>query len=270
MCLSFLFFFVRTTFFRNTTSIYIMCTEVKKTMYIFLLFAWSVINAALAAEPYTVLRSSSNITIECVRYYQKQSGICKEAATYSWDGSSNTYPFDVVKKMYVENGLSGLRQGCEYACGDVHDCRAYSVSNAQTLLTGNVHCAIYTTCTDVLANNYDVFLRDAPYSCLIKATSRDGVFKNYNDNSLPWTQLNRKLVMETSPFQDVHFTVNGVPHEKEEAYRPLKPMDVHCEEEDELDCLFLYSGFLSVGMFVLFVGIVSTNVLLVATKRNLF
>ena len=239
-------------------------------MYFQLFVFLSVINVCCGSEPYTILRSSKNISIECVRYYEKQNGICKEASTYSWDGSTGAFPFETVKKLYVAEGLSGLRRGCEYTCGNIHDCRAYSVSNAQTLLSGNIHCAIYTTCTDVLANNYDIFLRNAPYSCMIKATTRDGVFKNYNDNSLPWVQLQRNLIVETEPFQDVHFTVNGVPHDKEEAYRPLKPLDVHCEEEDELDCLFLYSGFLSVGMFVLFVAIVSTNVLLIATKRNLF
>lgn len=219
---------------------------------------------------YNVSYGSDTISIECNRFYESAKGTCSDAATYSWDGISDQYPFFEVKQSYMSNGLKGLRESCERACGDVHDCRGYSVSSASSILSGVLHCDIYLSCSTITTGTTDVFQRQAPYACLIKATSNDGVFKNYNDNSQPWTQNTRQLVVSVKPFQEVHFSVNGVVHGKEVAIRNFNTIaDDYCTSEDDLDCLFLHSGVLGILLFVIFVGIVTTNVMLFVTKRNL-
>jgi len=220
------------------------------------------------ASLYNVTYTDSSIHVECNRFYEAKTGTCTEAA-YSWDGLDDQYPFAGVHRAYNEDGYIGLRRECERACAQGNFCRAYSVSSATSMLQGNIHCNIYDTCAAEVSGNTDLFIRQSPFNCFIKATYAEGVLKNYNDVVNPWSQITRKLDVYVEPFMEVHISVNGVVDENTYAIKPFKEIGEHCDVEDELDCLFLYSGWLGVGLFIGFVALVSGNLILIFTKDGL-
>lgn len=214
---------------------------------------------------YNVTQGNSSVTIECNRYYQSEKGTCANP-TYVWDGIQSQYPFG---DLTLDNGLKALRDSCEIACADLHDCKGYSVSTAVNVLSGNIHCNLYLNCETVVAGTTDLFIRQAPFKCFVLATTSDGVFKNFNDNAQPYVQLSRLLEVEVQPFQDIHFMVNGAVHKSAVSIQVYKELGDFCESDDSVDCLFLYSGLWSVLSFSTFVILVGINVFLIISKKNM-
>ena len=217
---------------------------------------------------YNVTYNQDSIVFECNRFYEAKKGTCT-TSEYSWDGIDSQYPFANVKTAFANEGLSGIKRECERICGDTNICRAYSVSSARDILLGNIHCNIYSICDQEVNGDTDLFIREAPFNCFIKATSAEGTFKNYNDNSNPWSQLSRQLIVYVKPFMEIHVMINGVVDSNTHAIKPFKELGEYCDMEDELDCLFLYSGWLGVGLFAAFVAIVTGNLILIFTKDKL-
>ena len=235
--------------------------------WIVLYLLFQILNVA-TANLYNVSKTNTSISIECNRFYEAKKGTCEEAA-YSWDGLDDQYPFADVHKAYNTFGYTGLREECERACAQGNFCRAYSVSSAVSILQGNIHCDIYTSCPNQINGDTNLFIRQAPFNCFIKATTPFGVLKNYNDLVNPWSQITRLLKVELEPFMEIHFAVNGVVDDNTYAIRPYKTLPDFCDYEDSLDCLFLYSGFLGIGLLVVFVGIIATNLIILFNKNQL-
>ena len=88
------------------------------------------------------------------------------------------------------------------------------------MLQGNLHCNIYDTCAAEVDGNTDLFIRQSPFNCFIKATYAKGVLK-YNDVVNPWSQITRMLDVQVEPFMEVHVSVNGVVDENTYAIKPF-------------------------------------------------
>lgn len=226
--------------------------------------------ASGALHNVTVLQN--RILVECNRYYDDvRLGKCAEEAASSWDGIDDQYPFELVKQAYDANGLSGLSIECERVCAATNQCRAYRVSSATDILQGNAICDIYTECNvaNIVSGASKLYVKQEPFNCFIKATSFDGVHKNYNDLVNPFSQISRVLTVPIKAFQEVHLQVNGVTDLNTYAYRPYKELDEYCDLDDVWECLLTENVILTAIIFVMLVGIVSSNIILVVSKKNL-
>ena len=214
----------------------------------------------------------NRILVECNRYYDDvRLGKCAEDAASSWDGIQSQYPFELVKQAYDADGLSGLSRECERVCAATNQCRAYRVSSATDILQGNAICDIYTECRvdNIVSAASKLYVKQAPFNCFLKATSFDGLHKNYNDLVNPWSQISRVLTVPIKAFQECHVTVNGVTDLNTYAYRPYKELEEYCDLDDVFDCLLTENVILTSVIFVMLVGIISSNIILVVSKKNL-
>jgi hypothetical protein len=218
-------------------------------------------------KTYNVTFTESSLIVECERYYEKKQGSC-ETAAYSFDTTDNQYPFSELYDAYEKEGMASLNRECERICGAMNNCRAYSVSGDVEKLQNIAHCNIYTTCIEV-GGTTELYVREPPFNCFVKATTWDGVFQNYNDRVNPFSQLSRLLEVQLKPFMDVHLTVNGVVDSETYAIRPYKEVPEGCTSEDELDCLFFQMGWLGAVLFVGFAALLSVNVIVLVSKKNL-
>lgn len=223
-----------------------------------------------SAKSYNVTVEATSVTIECKRYYDNvRLARCSEAATFSWDGLTDNYPFESVRSAYLSDGLSGLALECERACGATNTCRAYRISSAQDLLAGRLICDLYTECdrSSVISDTSRLYVRQEPFNCFVKATSVRGVHKNFNDNVNPFSQISRLLRVETKAFEEVHVQVNGVTDLETFAYRPYNSLGEYCEPDDVVGCLLNSNIIITTSIFVVFVGLISTYIIILATKK---
>ena len=217
----------------------------------------------------TVLEN--RILVECNRYYDDvRLGKCLENAASSWDGNAQ-YPFELVKQAYDADGLAGLSLECEKVCAATNQCRAYRVSSAIDILQGNAICDIYTECNtdNIVSAASKLYVKQAPFNCFIKATNFDGVKKNYNDLVNPWSQISRVLTVPIKAFQECHIQINGVTDLNTYSYRPYKELEEYCDLDDVWECLLTENVILTSVIFVMLVGIISSNIILVLSKKNL-
>lgn len=214
----------------------------------------------------------NRILVECNRYYDDvRLGKCAEDAASSWDGIDNQYPFELVKQAYDANGLLGLSLECERVCAATNQCRAYRVSSAIDILQGNAICDIYTECRvdNIVSATSKLYIKKEPFNCFLKATNFDGVKKNYNDLVNPWSQISRVLTIPIKPFQECHLQINGVTDLNTYSYRPYNELGEYCDLDDVWECLLTENVILTSVIFVMLVGIVSSNLILVLSKKNL-
>lgn len=226
--------------------------------------------ASGALHNVTVLEN--RILVECNRYYDDvRLGKCAEDPASSWDGIQSQYPFELVKQAYDADGLAGLSLECERVCAATNQCRAYRVSSAIDILQGNAICEIYTECNtdNIVSAASKLYIKKQPFNCFIKATSFDGVHKNYNDLVNPFSQISRVLTVPIKAFQEVHLQVNGVTDLNTYSYRPYKELEEYCDFDDVWECLLTENVILTSIIFVVLVGIVSSNIILVVSKKNL-
>ena len=236
--------------------------------YVYLLLMLSTASGAL----HNVTILENRILVECNRYYDDvRLGKCLENAASSWDGIQSQYPFELVKQAYDADGLAGLSLECERVCAATNQCRAYRVSSATDILQGNAICDIYTECRvdNIVSAASKLYIKQEPFNCFIKATSFDGVHKNYNDLVNPWSQISRVLTIPIKPYQEIHIQVNGVTDLNTYSYRPYKELEEYCDLDDVFDCLLTENVILTSVIFVMLVGIVSSNLILVLSKKNL-
>ena len=236
--------------------------------FLCLLCGVTVVSGAL--HNVTVLEN--RILVECNRYYDDvRLGKCLENAAISWDSIDDQYPFELVKQAYDADGLSGLSLECERVCAATNQCRAYRVSSATDILQGNAICDIYTECNvaNIVSAASKLYVKQAPFNCFIKATNFDGVKKNYNDLVNPWSQISRVLTVPIKPYQEIHIQVNGVTDLNTYAYRPYNELGEYCDLDDVFDCLLTENVILTSIIFVMLVGIISSNLILVLSKKNL-
>ena len=214
----------------------------------------------------------NRILVECNRYYDDvRLGKCLENAASSWDGIQNQYPFELVKQAYDADGLAGLSLECERVCAATNQCRAYRVSSATDILQGNAICDIYTECNtaNIVSAASKLYIKKEPFNCFLKATSFDGVHKNYNDLVNPFSQLSRVLTVPIKAYQEIHIQINGVTDLNTYAYRPYKELEEYCDLDDVFDCLLTEDIIWTSIIFVVLVGIISSNIILVLSKKNL-
>lgn len=226
--------------------------------------------ASGALHNVTVLEN--RILVECNRYYDDvRLGKCAEDAASSWDSIDDQYPFELVKQAYDADGLIGLSLECERVCAATNQCRAYRVSSATDILQGNAICDIYTECNvaNIVSAASKLYIKQEPFNCFIKATNFDGVHKNYNDLVNPFSQLSRVLTIPIKAFQEVHLQVNGVTDLNTYAYRPYNELEEYCDLDDVWECLLTENVILTSIIFVMLVGIISSNIILVLSKQNL-
>ena len=110
-----------------------------------------------------------------------------------------------------------------------------------------------------------------PFNCFIKATTFDGVFSNFKEVGGELVHFQRLLRVNTRPFQEVHFSINGVVDSTSYAHRPYKELatEFFCAmEEDSLNCVLLNAGVVSIVFFFLFIMLLSWNVFLVLNVLN--
>ena len=218
----------------------------------------------------TVLEN--RILVECNRYYDDvRLGKCTEEAASSWDGLDDQYPFELVKQAYDADGLAGLSLECERVCAATNQCRAYRVSSATDILQGNAICDIYTECNvgTIVSAASKLYVKQEPFNCFLKATNFDGVKKNYNDLVNPWSQISRVLTVPIKAFQEIHIQINGVTDLNTYAYRPYNELEEYCDLDDVFDCLLTGDIIWTSIIFVMLVGIISSNIILVLSKKNL-
>jgi len=226
--------------------------------------------ASGALHNVTILEN--RILVECNRYYDDvRLGKCAEDAASSWDSIDDQYPFELVKQAYDANGLAGLSLECEKVCAATNQCRAYRVSSAIDILQGNAICDIYTECNvgTIVSAASKLYVKQEPFNCFIKATNFDGVKKNYNDLVNPWSQISRVLTIPIKAFQECHIQINGVTDLNTYSYRPYKELEEYCDLDDVFDCLLTENVILTSIIFVMLVGIISSNIILVLSKKNL-
>ena len=225
---------------------------------------------AVSGKTYNVTVEATSVSVECNRYYDGvRLGRCLEAATFSWDGLTDDYPFESVRSAYLSDGLSGLSLECERACGATNTCRAYRTSSGQDLLAGRLICDLYTECdrASIVSDTSRLYVRQEPFNCFVKATSVRGVKKNFNDNVNPFSQVSRVLRVETSAFEEVHIQVNGVTDLETYAYRPYNSLGEYCDPDDVFGCLLSSNIIITTSIFVVFVGLISTDIILLVTKK---
>ena len=226
--------------------------------------------ASGALHNVTVLEN--RILVECNRYYDDvRLGKCLENAASSWDGIQSQYPFELVKQAYDADGLAGLSLECERVCAATNQCRAYRVSSATDILQGNAICDIYTECRvdNIVSATSKLYVKQEPFNCFLKATSFDGVHKNYNDLVNPWSQISRVLTVPIKPYQECHIQINGVTDLNTYSYRPYKELEEYCDLDDVWECLLTGDIIWTSIIFVVLVGIISSNIILVLSKKNL-
>ena len=226
--------------------------------------------ASGALHNVTVLEN--RILVECNRYYDDvRLGKCLENAAISWGSIDDEYPCELGEQAYDADGLSGLSLECERVCAATNQCRAYRVSSATDILQGNAICDIYTECNvaNIVSAASKLYVKQAPFNCFIKATNFDGVKKNYNDLVNPWSQISRVLTVPIKPYQEIHIQVNGVTDLNTYAYRPYNELGEYCDLDDVFDCLLTENVILTSIIFVMLVGIISSNLILVLSKKNL-
>lgn len=235
----------------------------RKGMFVVLLLLC--VLSASNAQLYNVTFSASSIMVECEREYDRKSGTCADVS-FSYEGNDQ-YPFYDLHHAVEKSGLSVLNRECERICGGINDCRAYSVSSAMQKLQNVAHCQIYSFCNEVQGSE-SLFLRNPPFNCFVRLTNKDGVFKNYNDKVNPYAQTSRVLEVPVDPFMDNHISVNGVPDAKVYGIYPYKEIENTCEG-DEYDCLFFGQVWLGATLFGAFAVILSVNIVVLVTKKNL-
>lgn len=219
--------------------------------------------------------TDTHIEAECERFYEpKQKGyVCSSNFDEVWNRNSDSQGvFDGMNTL-LSQSRSAADTKCEQVCARTNACRAYAVSSSTHFLTGNYECRIYYSCPEPLVNNtnFDTFVRKLPFNCFIKGTSFDGVFSNFDEVGGELAQFQRLLRIETRPFQEVHFTINGNTDTTAYAYRPYKKLagEFYCGmEEDALNCILMNAGVISIIFFFIFVILLGWNTFLVLGVIN--
>lgn len=220
----------------------------------------------------TVRTTERYIEAECERSYARQRHFdCTGDPDERWNMQSSSQGVFAGMSDALAKNRSQADKICEQACARTNACRAYSISSAAHYLSGKYECRVYYSCTATADDNFDLYVRNLPYNCFIKGTSFDGIFSNFGEVGGELVQTQRLLRIETKPFQEVHFSINGVPDLTAYAYRPYKQFDkkFYCAmDEDPLNCVLLNADFLSVIFFFLFMLVLAWNAFLIIGVLN--
>ncbi|OUV24024.1 MAG: hypothetical protein CBC48_17990 [bacterium TMED88] len=209
------------------------------------------------------------IEAECQRFYEPvaPSTICDATINEVWNKQSDSQGIFDGMNDALSLGRSHADKQCEEVCARTNQCRAYAVSSAAHYLANQYECRIYYSCTATTSDtNYNLYVRKLPYNCFITGTSFDGVFSNFGEVQGELAQFQRLLRIATRPFQEVHFTINGVTDTTDYAHRPYKKIagDFYCDmDEDPLNCVLMNAGAISIIFFFIFIAMLSCNIFLV-------
>ena len=224
-------------------------------MYSFILFVFYLgfVQANVRVQP-------GFIEVECERHYERiNNTVCDTTMLDMWNENSDAQ--GTFAAMTLEQGRDFADRRCEEACARTNACRGYAVSKASSY-----ECRVFYDCALKKASDqFDLFLRQAPFNCFIKVTSFDGVFQNFGEQGGQLSQFARLVRVDTNPFQEVHVSINGVTNKTAFAYRPYKDVGKqYCGmEEDVLNCILMNAGEVSVIFFFCFVVILSWNTFLI-------
>ena len=200
------------------------------------------------------------IEAECDRSYQLVSNtVCDTTMLDIWNQNSDAQ--GIFAEMTLAKGREYADERCEEVCARTNACRGYAVS--QDLV---YECRVYYDCANKeTSNRFDLFIKEAPFDCFIKATSYNGVLKNFGEQGGELSQFARLVRVTVEPFQEVHVSINGVTNDTAFAYRPYKKLGKqYCDvQEDVLNCVLMNASEISIIFFFCFVLLLSWNTFLV-------
>ena len=212
---------------------------------------------------YEIRSSRQGVEIECSRNYQqrRESRSCQTDMTNTWTlASASVNEFSDMERSYEEEGRDGAERACEKVCAATNSCKAFGVSSDAHVSEGAWQCTIFYTCLQTQFNEHlDLYQREEPLECLVKATSFDGVFVNFIESNGVVSQTSRLLSLQSKPFHDLHVMVNGDFNKTYEGFRPYKrARENYCDEYDS-DCVILHAGGYSAAIVAVFCCIVAFN-----------